>query len=566
MKNRKLFLVMLLLPFVILLANCGGGGGGGNTPSFVNPVDLTDNTNDGTDTADNTGGATDNTGGSTDNTGGSTDNTGGSTDNTGGSTDNTATNSQSINSTIKDNTNGTNTPVEGAVITIKDSNGNTILTLPATGSDGNTSFTGNIPSADGTVSAVIVFNYDYNGESKQYTYIVTADSLADLISKLNDGVSIIRNVLDGSVANEDDSNPPSTVKNVTFDVVIKNQDGEIVQGAVLQIVKVTDIVKDSDGTVTSYRETDEVINSMISDSDGKIDWTVPINTAEGYISVIVKAAGYVEAKPVVCKDVSGLDLISGQIILTKESSPTGVDNDGDGILAPNEGTDVDDNNPAVAVINTASYVFAFEDCYDNGTQKGDADFNDAIVKVTYKEYVNAKGLITKLEIITKPLAAGAGYHNKFAIRISGKDYVIYANLHEPFKSAGYSREDWMCNTGKGYNFVDVPEKTTTVDFGDGIAAKDLGSMPFDPFIVPNNEAWRGEVHIPKFNTTYSGKLTDRDNFPWAMVIPEDWEWAYEKSGNNIYDAYPLFQGWYQSNGTVNTDWYLHPNTIFTFKR
>ena len=481
--------------------------------------------------------------------------------------DNANTTYYNLTTNVTDNTNNEAKPISGAVITIKDSNGIVIAEFPATDSRGNASFAGFISDVSGTVTAYVDFEYLKNGETKTYTYTVSSDSLADLINKLKTGVSVIRNVLDGTPANNDDNTPPSTVQQVAFDVFIKNEEThELIPGAVLQIVKVTDVVKNSNGEITSFNETTEVITSLISDANGKIDGTIPINTAEGYVSIIVKASGYEEARPSVCKDISSLSLIDGQIILKKQSEPTGTDNDGDGILAPNEGTDVDDNDASVAVINTASYVFAFEDNYDNGTKRGDADFNDAVVKVTYKQYVNSEGKTTKIEIITKPLAAGAGYHNKFAIRIAGKDHVIYTNLHEPFRANGYSKEDWNCNSAKGYTYIDVPEKTTVVEYPEGISAKDLGSMPFDPFIVPNNDSWRGEVHIPAFNTTYTGALVDSENFPWAIVIPEDWQWPYEGSTNGIYTAYKNFESWYESKGTMNKDWYIYPERRHVFKR
>ena len=481
--------------------------------------------------------------------------------------DNAETTYYSFTTKVTDNTNGNSTPIEGAIITIKDSNGNIIAEFPKTNSSGNSSFAGFISDISSSVTAYIEFEYIKNGETKTYIYTVSADSLAELAAKLETGINVIRNVVDGTPVDNEDNTPPSTVQQVSFDVYIKNQDTqEVIPGAVLQIVKVTDVIKNADGTIASFNETTEVISSLISDNNGKIDGTIPINTAEGYVSIIVKAGGYEDAKPVICKDISGLSLIDGQIILTKRAVPTGVDNDGDGILAPNEGTDVDDNDASIAVINTASYVFAFEDNYDNGTQKGDADFNDAVVKVTYKQYVNSLGKTTKIEIITKPLSAGAGYHNKFAIRIAGKDYVIYSNLHEPFRANGYSKEDWNCNSAKGYNFIDVPEKTTSIEFPEGISAKDIGSMPFDPFIVPNNDTWRGEVHIPAFNTTYKGALVDSENFPWAIVIPEDWQWPYEGTTKGIYTAYKQFENWYESKGTANKDWYLYPEKRYVFKR
>jgi hypothetical protein len=629
MKNIRLFILVLLLAPILTLTYCGGGSGGSDTvdlttnpggkpslPGSNNPGTSSENTDENQITVDLSGTVLDESGNAVsgalitvkDSSGnvifqmtsaedGSISFSSEISENTSPATviisangyttetikvtsisdiqnaitkitlDNANTTYHNLTTNVTDNTNNEAKPIAGAVITIKDSNGIVIAEFPATDSSGNASFAGYISDVSGAVTAYIDFEYLKNGEIKTYTYTVSADSLADLIAKMESGIAVLRNVVDGTPAETDDNTPPSTVQQVAFDVYIRNQEtSEVIPGAVLQIVKVTDVVKNSNGEITSFNETTEVIASLISDANGKIDGTIPINTAEGYVSIIVKASGYEEAKPSVCKDISGLTLIDGQIALKKQSEPTGTDNDGDGILAPNEGTDVNDNDASVAAINTASYVFAFEDNYDNGTKRGDADFNDAVVKVTYKQYVNAEGKTTKIEIITKPLAAGAGYHNKFAIRIAGKDHVIYTNLHEPFRANGYDKEDWNCNSANGYTYIDVPEKTTVVEYPEGISAKDLGSMPFDPFIVPNNDSWRGEVHIPAFNTTYNGALIDSKNFPWAIVIPEDWQWPCEGSKDGIYSAYKRFRSWYESKGTANKDWYLYPDDKYTFKR
>ncbi|MEM9722277.1 MAG: DUF4842 domain-containing protein, partial [Bacteroidota bacterium] len=47
--------------------------------------------------------------------------------------------------------------------------------------------------------------------------------------------------------------------------------------------------------------------------------------------------------------------------------------------------------------------------------------------------------------------------------------------------------------------------------------------------------------------------TDKQGLPWGLAIPESLK--YPKEGVAIWNAYPLFNAWAESNGTEEQAWY-----------
>jgi LruC domain-containing protein len=52
----------------------------------------------------------------------------------------------------------------------------------------------------------------------------------------------------------------------------------------------------------------------------------------------------------------------------------------------------------------------------------------------------------------------------------------------------------------------------------------------------------------------SGYYKSKDNLPWGLDIPVDFDYAIEKA--DITQAYLKFAQWVESNGTQYQDWYL----------
>ena len=87
-------------------------------------------------------------------------------------------------------------------------------------------------------------------------------------------------------------------------------------------------------------------------------------------------------------------------------------------------------------------------------------------------------------------------------------------------------------------------------------------MPYDLYIYVLNT--KHEIHFAGRYTKADGtdQYLDATGFPWAVMIPGNWKWPYEKS--DARTAYSKFQSWYESKGTVDLDWYEFPNLNSVF--
>ena len=109
------------------------------------------------------------------------------------------------------------------------------------------------------------------------------------------------------------------------------------------------------------------------------------------------------------------------------------------------------------------------------------------------------------------------------------------------------------NTAAGQNFSAGKYAEIEIVFDTPVARNDLGRAPFDLFIKVINT--NKEVHFPgKYYAADGSDLyMDSNGFPWALSVPKQWNWPYERA--NIADGYPDFQTWYLSMGAEKADWY-----------
>jgi len=61
----------------------------------------------------------------------------------------------------------------------------------------------------------------------------------------------------------------------------------------------------------------------------------------------------------------------------------------------------------------------------------------------------------------------------------------------------------------------------------------------------------------------SGFYKTATNLPWGLEI-ETVDFRVPNEKTEILDAYPQFQEWAESGGTVNRSWYKHPDISKTF--
>ncbi len=299
-----------------------------------------------------------------------------------------------------------------------------------------------------------------------------------------------------------------------------------------------------------------------TDDQGMSIFTATVAAASQTTSITVTHAGYVSVE----SPITGLGTlieIGKKIAMTPEAVVTPpTDTDGDGVA------DSDDNyptDPTGAKTITGVYTLAYEDLYPN---KGDADFNDLVVRLTITEKIDSQNKLRQIDLKTKLLASGAGYTNPFAININGTKSVLIA---DPKAVSDYTLSRYTYSWSTKYtntssntsgSYRDCAELThPSIVFENGVTRESVGAMPYDPFIICNKVAGN-EVHLPSVATSFTEKTKDEDGFTWALIVPETWAWP--KEGASIYNAYPYFGNWCSSFGAANTDWYMTSSSSYIY--
>ncbi len=327
----------------------------------------------------------------------------------------------------------------------------------------------------------------------------------------------------------------ATVKNIDFDLAIMADASTSVAMASINVSTLG-----------------ESVSSSVSDSAGKAAFNATVNQTCSTLEIIIEHPDYV-TKTITVDNVQDLAVISRVIYLEKKKTVDAVvDTDKDGVA---DNADQFPEDPTLIAAVSNEYTIAFEDLYPN---KGDADFNDLVVKFGIVEYINPENKISKINIRSKTLAAGAGYKNKFYINVLGNDYLL---ISDP---KGDLNQKW--NAKENETYVDAKVHSLDIVFENPVARTEIAPMPYDPYIMANSDK-NNQVHLPFVTTKFVGKTLDTDKFPWAVLVPDEWMWPYEssgKKGSNIFKAYPEFEKWYQSDGKESQDWYLKPDSTYTF--
>ena len=276
------------------------------------------------------------------------------------------------------------------------------------------------------------------------------------------------------------------------------------------------------------------------------------------------------------------------------------DNDHDGV--PNQNDDYP-NDPERAYNNyypnaTTYGSLAFEDNWPN---KGDYDFNDLVLDYRIMYVTNAAGDVKDVYPTVRVRAIGAQYRNGFAFEINGYPnnvqsvtevysgpgnllngslFSIGANGCErgqskivvPFFDNAYTpfgNVSGYLNTISGTTSIYPLQIAKKITFINPVSVASLGELPYNPFIVVNQERGR-EVHKPgKSATTLADRslfLTFEDltnqttqwyvgsqNYPWVIDTPIPFE--YPAEGNRIESAFLKVNDWILSRGTQYIDWY-----------
>lgn len=271
------------------------------------------------------------------------------------------------------------------------------------------------------------------------------------------------------------------------------------------------------------------------------------------------------------------------------------DTDGDGVS-----NDTDDypDDPERAFNNYSPSeneygTLAYEDLWPS---KGDYDFNDLVIDYRFNKITNADNKVVDLQGKFVIQAIGAGYENGFAFtlpvnpssvssvegQVMNSGYInlnnngteasqtntvipVFENAYDVMDAGGS-----FVNTLPDLEYVEPVEFNVSVHFINPVSSDNLGTVPFNPFIIADSE--RGhEVHLSgkkptdladeaifgtEFDDTTPAEekyYQSQGNLPWAIHIPVSF--AYPKENISIESAHLKFADWATSGGTEFQDWY-----------
>jgi LruC domain-containing protein len=272
------------------------------------------------------------------------------------------------------------------------------------------------------------------------------------------------------------------------------------------------------------------------------------------------------------------------------------------------------------------HTIAFEDLYPI---TGDGDFNDYILQYFMEKEINSSGEIHSLSGQFTHVAKGAGYRHTLNFKFAN-DSILCNKQSNPieecldlFSSPIFFESNVVDSEGKNLNLGKKRKKLNYSELADGveilgdssktilssnteinkpfkqgytstihfefqkpIPSHLLGEAPYDLFIKVlskkvdsryPSESPRStssaqnyyEIHLPGkyFDKQGNDLYLDKNQTPWAIVIPGEWEWPLEGkefSLRSLNSPYPRFSLWVKTKGQKNLDWYLYPNKSLVY--
>jgi len=276
-------------------------------------------------------------------------------------------------------------------------------------------------------------------------------------------------------------------------------------------------------------------------------------------------------------------------------------------------------DPGYSLVQNSPYFLAFE---DNWPEKGDYDLNDVVIRLESSLLITSDNTVKQLNLRGELKAYGAAYRNGFAIQLQGvsnnnidqamirfdiNDQASQTNLleegtnHTVLKISNDLRKHvkpdsgcWYYKTEAGCSSSSTFTFSLKIPFIDGIAENSFPDAPFNPFIFATPDTFHGpafsenpgrglEIHLKNkpptslVNVDYFGMLDDvseplnnlyyqADNgLPWGVAIStagsENWfhplEWV------DVMRAYPQFEDYTNSSGTLNPLWFINNNAVLS---
>jgi len=265
-------------------------------------------------------------------------------------------------------------------------------------------------------------------------------------------------------------------------------------------------------------------------------------------------------------------------------------------------------------------TLAYEDLWPS---EGDYDFNDLVITYDFDITKNTNEEIIKIEASFTLYAMGASFYNGFGFELpsvlpnqisSVNGYTLKNNSIITLASNGVEANqskatiiayddcfDLMLHPGVGTGintetwtpYVQPVTINLEINFiengiippGGTVSFQQLNIGHFNPFIIVNQERGK-EIHLPGYkltdlgNSNYLGQWDDdsniplgryyvtKNNYPWAIAIPEVFDYPIERI--DINNAYNYFKEWAESDGEMYKDWYKnkpnYKNNEFIFNK
>ncbi|MCB1192067.1 MAG: LruC domain-containing protein [Leptospiraceae bacterium] len=352
-----------------------------------------------------------------------------------------------------------------------------------------------------------------------------------------------------------------TTKTITIQITVVDPIAPV-SGCMVRFLDVVDPV------------TSRVIFKAVTDGSGNVKGSFTVNSTTNQVRLVVDVFGETIIRDI---NIGSVKQINRTLTFLSQTTPvTIIDSDNDGVA---DEEDFYPNDPSRATkINYPSdggyYTIAFEDLFP---KQGDADFNDYVVRAKFEEDLNTEGKVVRIRGNFLHIAKGAGYNHTFHLNlpnVTGATYTL-----KRYKPDG-SLEFETTKTVESFMGVEVmPNSSTTLSSSNSntnqtlvlgkkgeieivlanpISKLDLGPVPYDPYLYVINT--KKEIHFAGkyFKEDGTDIYIDPTGFPWALMIPGDWQWPYERG--NIHEAYLDFRAWYTSEGNEHNDWYNFPVT------
>lgn len=236
------------------------------------------------------------------------------------------------------------------------------------------------------------------------------------------------------------------------------------------------------------------------------------------------------------------------------------------------------------------YIAAYEDNYP---AKSDYDFNDLVVGYRVGLGMEADK-VSSLIIYGYIIARGSGFTHDWYLHIGLPDEASGAGAVNLFKADSVEQESGypktisqsgsfdqrilqgtkslmqipgleFANTESGVSLIKGQKFSVAFDFDAPVNLADVALPPYDPYLHVTNTGY--EIHLPEYasrlgvsvnNAEGVGGFKNEQGYPFAVIIPEDWEPPLEHV--DLGEAYSTFLGYVSSSGDQNTSWYMTPST------